>query len=53
MSYGTNLSEIYRRAAIYVDKILRGAKPAALPVEQRAESHDPTVAPASRRSDHP
>jgi len=34
MSYGVNFPDLYRRAATYVDKILRGTKPAELPVEQ-------------------
>ena len=34
MSYSASLPESYRRAAYYVDRILRGAKPAELPIEQ-------------------
>jgi putative ABC transport system substrate-binding protein len=34
MTYATSIPDLYQRAAIYVDKVLKGAKPSELPVEQ-------------------
>ena len=37
MSYAPNPNDLYRRGAVYIDKILKGAKPAELPIEQASK----------------
>jgi putative ABC transport system substrate-binding protein len=59
MSYGTPQPDLYRRAAAHVDKVIRGAKPSDVPVEQATRfefqspgPHDPAVAAGAGGSGH-
>ena len=51
ISYAADQFESYRRAAIYVDKILKGAKPADLPVEQPMKLNSSLTLRRRNRSD--
>lgn len=50
MSYGENLASMYRRAAYFVDRIFKGAKPADLPVEQATKFDMVSISEPRRRS---
>jgi putative tryptophan/tyrosine transport system substrate-binding protein len=50
MFYGTNSADVYRRAPHYVDKILEGAKPADLPVQQATKLNSSSISKQRNRS---
>jgi ABC transporter substrate binding protein len=51
MGYGVNFAVMFRRAAVFVDKILKGAKPSEIPVEQATQFksviNDPRAGPVN------